>query len=127
MEIEEAIVTRLSAQVPSLSGKIYPAFDAPEKTELPYCTYQRVSTSRYETLTDQGSFEPSIQFNIYNTTYTSMRSLRRSIREAFENSTGEYAAGAPHVQRVRIESEFDGYDTETDAHNGVLEISFFYN
>jgi hypothetical protein len=127
VEIEEAIVTRLAAQVPSLSGKIYPAFDAPENIPLPYCTYQRISTSRYETLTEAGSFEPVFQFNIYNTTYTNMRSLRKSVRQAFEDVLGEYAAGAPYVQRVTIESEFDGYDTETDAHSGILEISFFYN
>ena len=127
MDIEDAIVTRLAAQVTSLNDKIYPASDVPIKVTAPYCVYQRIGTSRYETLTEAGSYEPSFQFTVYNTTYTNMRSLRKLVRECFEDELGEYASEAPYVQRVTIESEIDGYNSETHEHEGILEISFFYN
>lgn len=127
MDIEEAIVTRLSAQVSALNGKIYPASDVPQKVSPPYCTYQKTGTSRYSNLYEQGAFEPTFEFVVYGATYSSMRSLRKSTREAFEYAVGQYATGAPYIEAAIIVNELDGFDVITESHSGILEITFFYS
>ena len=126
MEIEEAIVTRLTAQVPSLSGKIYPSNDVPPQTAAPYVAYQRISTARSPTLIETGSSETAFQFDIIGTSYSNMRTLRKSVRLAFEDALGEYAAGAPYVQAVGVLNEMDGFDGSTEYHTGILELSLYY-
>jgi hypothetical protein len=126
LTIEDAIVSRLIDEIPSLGGRIYPV-SAPQKVALPYIVYKRISTVRSPTLCEQGSREVSIQFDIYGRTYPEMRSLREDLREAFEDVIGEYSPGSPYVQRAEIVNEFDGNDVGTDVTTGVIEIQFFYN
>lgn len=126
MTIEEAIYHRLSTLLPDLSNRFYPV-SAPQMLALPYVVYKRISTIRSPTLTDQGSREVAIQFDIYARTYPEMRTIREDIRVAFEDTTGAYAPDGPFIQRAEIINEFDGFDIGTDSTTGVIEIEFFFN
>ena len=126
MTIEEAIYHRLSTSMPALSSRIYPV-SAPQTVALPYVVYKRISTLRSPTLSEQGSREVAIQFDIYARTYPEMRTTRDVIRTAFEDIIGDYAPGAPFIQRADIINEFDGFDIGIDSITGVIEIEFFFN
>lgn len=124
--IEEAIYQRLSNQIPNLSGRIYPV-NAPQTVALPYVVYKRISTLRSPTLSEQGSREVAIQFDIYAKTYPEMRTVRDEVRIAFEDVIGLYEIDGPFIQRAEIINEFDGFDIGTDSTTGVIEIEFFFN
>lgn len=124
MDLEAAITAKVKADISALGGRIFP-LTADQNTQLPYATYQRISTTRNPTLTEQGAFDTAIQFDIYASAYGQVKSLIKSIRECFEDHVGQYATGAPYVQRTTIINEFDGYNSDTKEYEGILEISFF--
>ena len=124
--LEEGIVSRAKAQVSGISSRIYP-YPAPLVTTAPYITYRRVSTTRYPTLTEAGSYEVAIEFDVIGSSYSNMQTIRAALKAAFEDVLGAYSSGAPYVQRVEVLNEFDGYDGQTEQYTGMLELSFFHN
>jgi len=125
LTIEEAIYHRISTEVTILGGRVYPV-TIEQGCTLPAVAYKRISTRRDPTLTNQGGCFVSVQFDIVATDYTSMRQTRDAVRTVFEDIIGQYATGAPYIQRTDIMNEMDGFDTGTEMSLGVLEIEFYY-
>lgn len=125
MTIEEAIYHKLSTEVVTLGGRVYPV-TIEQGCALPAIAYKRISTRRDPTLSTQGGQFVSVQFDIVATDYTTMRQTRDAVRTVFEDIVGQYAPGAPYIQRADIMNEMDGFDTGTEMSLGVLEIEFYY-
>lgn len=125
MTIEEAIRYRLIEQITSLSGRIYP-ITTPQGGELPAIAFKRISTRRDPTLTTQGQYYTTFQFDVLAPDYTIMREIRDAIRAAFEDVIGQYATGAPYILAADVFNEMDGFDTGTEIALGVIEIEYLY-
>ena len=93
LTIEEAIYYKLSTEVTTLSGRVYPVI-IEQGCALPAVAYKRISTRRDPTLTSQGGRFVSVQFDIIAPDYTSMRLTRDAVRSAFEDFVGQYGPGA---------------------------------
>lgn len=125
LTIEEAIYYKLSTEVITLGGRVYPV-TIEQGCALPAVAYKRISTRRDPTLTSQGGRFVSVQFDIIASDYTTMRQTRDLVRIAFEDIVGQYAVDAPYIQSANIVNEMDGFDTGTEMSLGVLEIEFYY-
>jgi len=64
VSISTAIVSRISANVASLSGKIFPE-NAPEGVDYPFMVYQLQTVERYQDLSGTPSTCPSATFRFY--------------------------------------------------------------
>jgi hypothetical protein len=101
-----------------VSTRIYPLFNVPQNTKLPYITYYRSGDSHvYHLLGESGLIQADIELDIFATTDSSMRSLADAVRLAIAGVTGTVTVGSDSVVllETHIKNTFDGTDPPPDG------------
>ena len=104
--------TRLTARLKAAAGvtalvgtKTFPVM-APDKTELPYITYQTISDQsiNHATGATEGNRD-RIQVDCWGATYAAAKALAEAVKEALKNWTD--TTGSPHITSCHYQ---DGTD-----------------
>lgn len=130
MTIEEAISAHLAADagVSSLVGnRVYPAV-APQKPEVPYIVYTRISSAREHSHDGaSGLARPRFQFDCASRSYIGAMELSNAVRlalDAFQGTMG--GSGGVDVHAVFIEDEQDSYDDELKLYWRSLDFIIWH-
>ena len=120
MIIEEALVSRLIAQVPLVGGRVYPMLLPPSVT-LPAITYQKISSVRAYTHDGFAHYaEPRFQVSAWATTYAGAKAIQTQVKTALEAYVGMMGGGVD-VQRCLVANEIDLYDPESRIYHQAVD------
>ncbi len=122
MIIEQALVSHIVAQVPLVSGRVYPMLLPPQVT-LPAITYQKLSEARaYAHDGFAGYTEPRFQFSVWATTYAGAKAVHVQIKAALDTYVGIMGGiGGVGVQRCLITNGIDLYDPESGIYHQAVD------
>ncbi|OAN53894.1 hypothetical protein A6A04_13460 [Paramagnetospirillum marisnigri] len=93
---------------------------APQRVTAPFVTFQRISGTRWRTITGPtGMAQPRIQIDAYATTYAGAKALATTIRQAIDGYRG--AIGGVRVGGIALVSDQDLY--EGDVNPALYRVS----
>ncbi|MBN8431809.1 hypothetical protein JF535_13205 [Microbulbifer salipaludis] len=123
--IETGIVSRISSQVPDLTGNILP-IDRQETEQVPVLVYQRVSTTRPMTANGSASLVQSrFQLNVYTTGYDAMLALRSQVRASLYGFVGDMGNGV-HCYGAELENDQEEFVTELSLYGGSIDLTIWH-
>lgn len=125
MSIESGLKTVLST-ISGLNGKVFPA-NAQEGTQVPYLVYTLGRTDRVRELKTgfDGLVERQYQFDIFHTTYSSLKTIMDSVIVKLKSLIGSTIASY-YIQEVDIINEFEVYEKDVNQYRGTIECILFY-
>lgn len=95
-----------------VGSRVYPLI-APTGAPMPLVIYQRTAVERPQSMAGNvGNPVVTLQLTTYGTSYTSVKSIARSVRLAVDNWTGTTAGVT--IQRTTLITESDGVDMPQD-------------
>lgn len=122
--IEAELVEHLTANVPSIGGRIYPVH-APQNPTHPYITYKRISDPRLYSLDGaNGLVEARYQIESWSTTYADKSTTAEALRLALDGFSGVW--GPFEVSRIRLEGGPDEYDPEVKIYRDIRDFIIRY-
>lgn len=130
MSIESDIIAYLKTDSPlmalvgngdsPITCRIYPLI-LPQNWTAPAITYQRISGPRLHDLSGpSGRAMPRIQFDIYGSSYSSVKAVADALRSAIDGHTG--SMGSTDIGYVTIENDFDSYSDETEIWRVTMDF-----
>lgn len=117
--IEASILTHMlnNAGLKALIGtRLYPN-ELPQNPTLPAVTYNLISKPRQEL----GNQFVRIQYDCYAGVYGQVKQVTAAIESAANAATS-----VSNLHTVYIDNAFDGFDTQTGRHRGVVDVVFYY-
>lgn len=126
MTFEEALRAELSS-ISGLSNKVFP-LHAKEGITTPYIIY--VSSEGIPDKTFEGyldSKEVECEINIIHNSYSSMKSLTKSVLDKIRSFQGRYIGGyGPLIQNVSYEKPVELYENEVSLYRCLIDIKVRY-
>lgn len=123
MSIETDLYTQLSTHAgltALVSTKIYPVL-APQKVDLPYCVYLKVSNVRQYSHQGFSNLERvRLQISCFAKTYSTAKDVAAQVIAAME------AWSASSVQAVIPDGEEDLYEEDTETYHIPLDFIVWY-
>lgn len=124
MSIETELYTYLSTYAgltALVSTRIYPLV-APQKIQEPYCTFQKISSSRqYSHGGYSGLQRPRMQVTCYAPTYEAAKAISVQVIAAVEAWPG-----AANIQATFVENETDLYNPDTELYQVPVDFFCYY-
>jgi len=125
--IEKKLVEKMQ-EVTGLSGKVFPLM-AKQGEQTPFIIYDRTSTNRDMTLTGlSGLFEVSYSIEIYDKTYSAMKSVSNNVLEKIKSFQGQ-TWGSYKIQSCVIDEQFEDVFDDDDVkwYVTTIEITIISN
>jgi hypothetical protein len=123
MTIEGALLQRIKAfgDVADIAGdRVFPVL-LPERVRFPAVTYQRITTVRDYTTTGPVALDRvRMQYDVWAMTYPECKALQRAIVAAIEG-----AGDGDPIDSVRLDTAFDGYESEARVYRVSLDFIVF--
>jgi len=116
MPLEQKLYTALtgSTLVTSLTTRVYP-LRAPQNPGYPHIVYTRIGGNQYNGLSGYQTVEkPSIQIDVYSTSYTQVKSLAENIHTALDGTT---------TFRAILITDTDLFEEEIDKYRILMDFS----
>jgi hypothetical protein len=129
VSLEIGLAAHLKANVPLVSGRVYPLV-IPQSATLPCITYQRISTPRQYSLggTDTVA-NPRIQIDCWGSTYSSVKAVAEQVLTALNQRMGQIGSGAQafDVLVSLADNEADSYEPETGRYRVRIDFRIMYS
>lgn len=132
MALEPAILIYTKAQVTSVNNRVY-ALKAPQGVTEPYIVFMVISKNFVNSMPiDSGLTETRVQFDVFGTTYSSVKAVVESLKSTYRNyNQGQnlealYMGGKEWVQATLLDNEIDFYEEDTGRYHTSLDIIFWH-
>lgn len=120
MRLEQGIVTAAGTLSPGVA--IYDGF-APQGVALPYVTFQRISTTRGETMTTPDTLtRVRVQFDAWAETIAAAQSMAEALRTLIDGHSGSF--GGVTVQYARLAGEHTAFLLDGDTRTRRVSLDF---
>lgn len=120
--IEKQLVLKLQ-EISGLTNRIFPLV-AKQGQDVPFVVYDRNSTNRDKTLNGfNGLVEVSIQLDVHEKSYTSLKTLSKSVIDKLKTLEGE-TLGTYLIQSCEIDNEVEDIFDDDDNKLYVSFIDF---
>jgi hypothetical protein len=128
--LEPAIVAYTKTKVTGVSDRVY-AVKAPQDATLPYIVFNITSNNFIADLgQDYGLNETRVTFNVYGSTYASVKGVVESLKSTYRN----YISGVESVKMSNLHwvqatqpvSEIDLYEDGINVYRTALDVMFWH-
>lgn len=125
MSFHGAIATRLSAAVPSVSGRAY-RLRLPQSVTYPALTYRVISSVQLQTLAGpMTTNRPRLEVTAWAQTHTAAKATAEEVRAALDGWAG--TADSTVVSAVTLQGDIDLYDDEIEAYGVPQDFFVMFN
>jgi len=130
MQIEQAIMTHLLADssITDLVGDRVFFVKAAQDVSAPYIVFFKVTDPPQYSHDGRSLYEPLFQFDIFDTTYSSVKEIAAVLKTSLEAYSGTLGgAGGVAVNGSFVEDENDFYEDITRLYHTAVDIRFWHN
>lgn len=107
-----------------ISDRIYYQFN-PNQEETQYLIYQKLSHSRPLNIDGSAGIEsPDFQIDIYSDSEDTVRNIRELLVNGLHGGSNEDYS--ENIQLMLIDSEFSGFEAESNNYRITLTVSLFF-